>query len=621
MTSRHKRCRAQLTDLQLQDAASDVEPEYDEPSDSEISGTDLSFVLQTHTRPRAQSRSITSGHMKHLWDVFVQNIDPLTKIVHVPTLRSTLDQANEVDAPISKPLSALLAAICSTAVMSLNDCDCLKDLGDSRAVLLSKYIKTTQTALTRARFIETTDLRVLQALALHLLSIQETSTPRTLWGLAGVAIRISQAMGLDRDGLYLGLSHFESELRRRLWWFLKTYDHRFADLCGLSKFRDLNLNPESPNWPANVDDAHLHPEMSTMPEAPRGLTDAAFIAVKYEFVSFAAGRVANLRQQGKTADEIDQQLPHEGGQEATQVMLDEVQELLETKYLRYCDPSKPLHLMTSLMARAAINTIQFLAHHPRHWPDRQGAASDERETAWKISIKLMEQLNILQSNPLLKPYAWYAAFVMQFHALIHVLDTLYEEPLVEGYQKAWDLIAGIYESNTGMISDTRKPIHLAIGGLCLKAYKKRTTALQQKGMAPVRDPGYIVELQRQRATAYRMRRTPKTSRCGVGQSSMREGHSDSANDSTTLGSDQARDASHISRSDGLDSSSHGYANKASYGPSELGTNSSGTMMDFGLDLAGWDTLEDEDGKSHIPWEQWDAWVAASGDMDGGLSWL
>jgi hypothetical protein len=48
--------------------------------------------------------------------------------------------------------------------------------------------------------------------------------------MTGVAVRLGQTMGLHRDGITLGLSPFETEMRRRLWWHLVHLDFRAADM-------------------------------------------------------------------------------------------------------------------------------------------------------------------------------------------------------------------------------------------------------------------------------------------------------------------------------------------------------------------------------------------------------
>lgn len=387
-------------------------------------------------------------------------------------------------------------AIYSAAVMSLKDNECKQRLGESRRVLLPRYISATKAALSRARFMGNTSLVILQALIIHLLAVRDIYEPRAVWSLTGVAIRIAQSMGLDRDGVCLGLPPFETEMRRRIWWQLKTHDFRTAELCGITKFHDLHIDAESTKWPTNINDNQLYPGMASLATEPNMPTDAVFISLKCELLKFAAGRVANFRRQAKTSDPWDLYMSGSDTEEIGESFGD-IEELLETKYLRYCDPSQPLHLMAMLMARCSINILRFLSHHPRKWTSIEQSPLSERQWVWKVCLKILEQQNMLQSNPHLKRFAWHAPYFQQWHAIIHILDTLRASPLALDANKAWKIISSTYENNPEMASDMRKPIHIAVGNLSLKAYSNRETALQNEDTCPPPTPHFIIQLRQQ----------------------------------------------------------------------------------------------------------------------------
>jgi hypothetical protein len=210
---------------------------------------------------------------------------------------------------------------------------------------------------------------------------------------------LHKARALSATGFLLGLSPFEAEMRQRVWWLLKTHDHRTAKLCSLSNFRELDMRPDSTKWPTNVNDDQLYPDMpSPLPDS-KALTAMAFVAVKYELVNFTVGRIAKFRQQRKNFSQWDRDLASEGDKVGMDQAFGDIEGLLEMKYPRYCDPSQPSHLMTMLMARAAINTIRFLTHHPRRWASIEQTPLSERQWVRKSASKLLEQHNMLQSNP------------------------------------------------------------------------------------------------------------------------------------------------------------------------------------------------------------------------------
>ena len=115
------------------------------------------------------------------------------------------------------------------------------------------------------------------------------------------------------------------------------------------------------------------------------LTDIVFVALRYELANFTAGRVARFRRQGKNSSQWDL---HASGSDNVEIdeTFREVEELLETKYLYYCDPSQPLHLMAMLMARFAMNVVCFLTHHLRRWASIEQILLSERQWVWEITI-------------------------------------------------------------------------------------------------------------------------------------------------------------------------------------------------------------------------------------------
>jgi hypothetical protein len=384
--------------------------------------------------------------------------------------------------------------------MSLKDTECKQTFNETRSVLLSRYISATKIALSKAKFMETTNFVVLQALVLHLLSVRNIYEPRAVWSLTGVAIRIAQSMGFERDGEILGLPPFEAEMRRRVWWVLKNHDFRSAELCGLPKLRDLDMGAESMKGPTNVNDDQLFPGMPSLTAESNKVTDAIFVAPLYELNSFAGRCITRFRQQGKSPSQWDL---HGLGNSKTEEdqAFKEVEEVLETKYLRYCDPSQPLHLLTMLLLRVSMNVIHFLTNHPRRWASIEQTPLSERQQVWEISVKLLEQQNMMQSNPQLKQFAWLASYFLQWQVVIHALDTLQADPLKADAEKVWKLIGSTYENNQIMMFDTKKPIHVAVGNLCLKAYSAREVALQKENMFSLPTPEFISQLRQQREVA------------------------------------------------------------------------------------------------------------------------
>jgi hypothetical protein len=122
---------------------------------------------QPHPEPR---------HIFRLWQIFVENVNPLTKVLHVPTFQQRIFEVSWNIPSISKPTQAIMFAVYTLAITSLSPLDCMKLFGQDRGALLGQYRKGTIQSLIAAELLSTRDLEVLQAFVLFLVSIQ--SRPR-----------------------------------------------------------------------------------------------------------------------------------------------------------------------------------------------------------------------------------------------------------------------------------------------------------------------------------------------------------------------------------------------------------------------------------------------------------
>ncbi|MCJ1312246.1 hypothetical protein MMC25_005920 [Agyrium rufum] len=494
---------------ELADPEDAIEHSSDEDNDESAAIHDNTDFLLGLT---PASISIESSHpppnqILELWQVFLENVDPLTKILHPPTLRPVIEKATRDLSSVPRQLEALLFGIYSAAVISLKEDDCLRRFGESRQVLASRYRSATKAALTRAKFLGSSSLSVLQALILHLLSSQAVYDPRTLWTLTGVALRIAESMGIHRDGLVLQLPVFETEIRRRVWWQLNLLNGDVSELSGHSKFGTSTSSDGDPKHPANVDDKELYPGMSSLPETRGKATDMVYVCTRYNLRSYWSpsdlkgfANTINNPSPDKAVEAVES--------EKRDQMVNEFEAYLEGRYGRYCDPSNPIQFMTIVMIRAAINTTRLIIHHPRRWKSQGETPQSERDYVWDLSLKGLRQYKMIFLNPELSRFSWHAPYYFRYQPFLIVLDTLRANPLIEEASQAWQLVREIYECNPDYVTNTKKPLYMALGNLCLKAYHARKAALEMEGLPIPLTPPYIKTLSKQRGAANRTMHNP-----------------------------------------------------------------------------------------------------------------
>lgn len=127
-----------------------------------------------------------------LWQCYIENVNPLIKILHVPSTQKDLLSHSGDLTNIPKSMEALMFAIYSMAITSLENDQCLSTFGEPKDELLPRYQAAAQQALINAGYLKSSDIMVLQAFTLYLLSIRHKIDPRSLWLMTGIAVRSAQ---------------------------------------------------------------------------------------------------------------------------------------------------------------------------------------------------------------------------------------------------------------------------------------------------------------------------------------------------------------------------------------------------------------------------------------------
>lgn len=122
----------------------------------------------------------TTVHIFKLWQTFLENVNPLVKVLHAPTVQQQILKASSDLASISKETEALMFSVYCVALISMSAEDVEKELGESKAVLWSKYRQGARLALSNADLLRTSSLTVLQAFFLYLVCSDNPRDKQTL---------------------------------------------------------------------------------------------------------------------------------------------------------------------------------------------------------------------------------------------------------------------------------------------------------------------------------------------------------------------------------------------------------------------------------------------------------
>lgn len=107
-------------------------------------------------------------HIFQLWQIYIENINPLLKITHIPTVQpQVLQAAAQLDQAPSN-IEALMFATYLMAVTSLDEADVQARFQTPKKVLIGRFTAAVQQSLINASFMRVNEPLVLQAFVLYL---------------------------------------------------------------------------------------------------------------------------------------------------------------------------------------------------------------------------------------------------------------------------------------------------------------------------------------------------------------------------------------------------------------------------------------------------------------------
>ncbi|RBA13526.1 hypothetical protein FPRO05_02319 [Fusarium proliferatum] len=367
-----------------------------------------------------------------LLNIFIENVLPLVHIFHMPTTEQWFwDSIISLDT-IDRNSEALLFAIYYSAVISMDDGQCLGVLGESRSTSLNKFRFAVEQAMARANLLNTQSLVLLQAAVLFLSGLRNEDDSRTTWSLTSLIFHIAQAMGLHRDGTTFGLKPFDTELRRRLWWHICLLDMRSSEFHGYEPIvRDDVFDTKVP---LNINDNDITPHMTETPQEHEGYTQMTFCLIRCEAMKagWKVGYASLSPRSTATAVRGDGELNAQ-----------ELKTRLEERYLRYCDESVPFILFTSKVAQLIVARTGLIVDFPRKQRDAYASAAI-RDRLFSSSMEVLELSSFILTNSSISKWTWHSKAHIQWHAVIFVLSEICSRPASPECDRAWEFINTVH---------------------------------------------------------------------------------------------------------------------------------------------------------------------------------
>ncbi|TDZ66059.1 Bikaverin cluster transcription factor bik5 [Colletotrichum trifolii] len=443
------------------DESSEDDPSMTSPESSAPKGVTppaLSGLISCGGAFSSELKHPSREHILYMCNIFFLNVDPVFKLLHRPTTSAELGAfANSPTKRTDAATEALFFSMYYGAVTGLTNEECLQSLGDERGVLAQRYREGVERALYKADYLNSTEIKALQALTFYVCFLRSHNASRASWALIPLLVRLAQSLHLHRDGVSPAISPFEAEMRRRLWWMIVVLDIRAAEDRGT----DAAIPRQSYNTrlPYNLDDDDFGPSTTTPLEDKLGPTEMTFCLC----TSMSSGIFGNLRPrhpQLALEDDNGSGAEHATSEDEIMAHAQRLEALFGTAPKDTDEPVDARNLAAgnaAVTVRIIILKMWLSAQYP-FTPRGPAAAAKPRvarETMLRTAVNTIELVEY-SSTHYRQRFGWWIDSYVQWHPLAVALAELCVQTRGELADRAWQVVDRNFSEMGARIADTRR---------------------------------------------------------------------------------------------------------------------------------------------------------------------
>ncbi|KAL3469175.1 hypothetical protein BJX99DRAFT_252188 [Aspergillus californicus] len=332
------------------------------------------------------------------WQVFLERVDPLIKVVHRPIASRILRGAMSNSMSLNEGQSALLHVIYFACVSAMDEADVQASIQMPKATATSTYRAAAEQALARAGFMTTDDWTTIQALVLFIALSRLQNQHKSAWTLSGLAERLDTSLE-DDSSLY------GAEMRRRLRWHMWYLHRRIQDDRGQIFNPGNTIGVE---LPLNCNDSELSSSMTAPPATLGGWTEMSFCLLRYDLAT--------------TQRLVESDAPWLVKTNAVR----DCQRRIHSKYLSYCDGTESIHWLACHIAYVMTTEMWMKLFSPQSMPIDQPEYSNHsiRDQLFDAAVDILDTKKRLEVEIAARKWEWTLGGYFQYIPLTFLLNEL-----------------------------------------------------------------------------------------------------------------------------------------------------------------------------------------------------
>jgi len=182
-------------------------------------------------------------------------------------------------------------------------------------------------------------------------------------------------------------------------------------------------------------------------------------------------------------------------------LMSDLENHIETKFLRYCDPLIPLHQISIAVARSMVATMKLKSGHPRQRPDKgAGMLQEEKDILFELSMQIIEYDIQGHTLPSIKRFVWHINVYFQLETFVFMLSELNYRPVGLLSDKAWGYVEEIYKFHQELLTNDSNSLYLAVRNLTLRVWRVRETEFLRQYHKLPETPDFISFLRSKQVT-------------------------------------------------------------------------------------------------------------------------
>lgn len=367
-----------------------------------------------------------------LLETYSDNVNVMAKTLHMPTVKKMIRDLRGDMSKLTPANEALMFAIYYAAVTSMEEEDIVMNFGSTKVDLNLKYRVGLEHALAKADFLSVPDIALVQAFAIFIFLLRRHDSPRFVWMMTGIAIRMGIALGLHRDGSHFpNLTPFEIEMRRRAWYTLIVIDIRASEDQG-SDF-GIAVGSFDTKLPLNIDDAAFGPETKEPLQDREALTEMSLPRVTLQI-----GLISRQMVVGASTLSVEEQINN----------VDEMYRLLQNGYLRYfTDANRDSDVMywaSIAIIRIVMGKMTLLVFLPVLFSSSDHLPGETRDKLLIAAIEVAEYNHVLNSAQECRQWRWIFQTYTHWHSIVYILIEVSRRPWSPISERAWVALHSVH---------------------------------------------------------------------------------------------------------------------------------------------------------------------------------